>query len=74
MAAVVQTGTGNVTTINGQNVTSVTVAKPANTADGDLFLALVYHRNSGATCRMSRSAWSIQNPSTFTVMSVRVLC
>ena len=57
MAAVVQTGTGNVTTINGQNVTSVTVAKPANTADGDLFLALVYHRNSGATLT-APSGWT----------------
>jgi hypothetical protein len=57
MPAVVQTGTGNVTTTNGQNVTSVTVAKPANTVDGDLFLALVYHRNSGATLT-APSGWT----------------
>lgn len=57
MSAVVQTGAGNVTTINGQSVSSVTVAKPANVADGDLLIALVYARNTGATLS-APAGWS----------------
>jgi hypothetical protein len=48
-ASLVGTGTGNVTTNSGASGTGVVVNKPANLANDQLIVALVYTRNSGAT-------------------------
>lgn len=47
-APVALTGTGNVTTGSNASATSVTANKPANVADGDVFVAGFYHRNARA--------------------------
>ena len=49
MAATVLTGAGNVTIATSGNASSITVAKPANLADGHAMLAWIYLRNGTGT-------------------------
>jgi hypothetical protein len=60
VAPVAQTGAGNVTTATVGASTSggVTIAKPANVADGDLLVAVVNHANSGGSYSTVPSGWT----------------
>lgn len=49
MAAVAQTGTGNVTTAAPTSGASVTLTRPASTAVGDLLVCFFFHHQSGGS-------------------------
>jgi hypothetical protein len=59
MAVVLTTGAGNATGTVASSGTSITVAKPANVANGDLLLACVYNRNSDAGWSSVPSGWTL---------------
>lgn len=61
MALQALTGAGNVTTANNGAASSITVNKPANTADGDLLVAFVYFRNSAGTIT-TPAGWTALGP------------
>ncbi|MFC9973532.1 hypothetical protein ACFVH6_21825 [Spirillospora sp. NPDC127200] len=58
MPVVAQTGAGNVTTATGGAVQALTVAKPANVADGDLLLAVANSANGGGTWTIVPPGWT----------------
>jgi len=51
-------GAGNVTSAGNGNTTYVVVPVPANKADGDCFIAVVYHQLSGATLTGPPAGWT----------------
>ena len=59
MAAVAQSGAGNVTSAVASTGTTITVSKPANVANGDLLVALTYPRNSDAGFSAAPSGWTL---------------
>lgn len=61
MPAVALTGAGNVTTVTNAASASGVVNKPANVADGDLFVCAGYFRNSAGTITTD-SGWSQLGP------------
>lgn len=57
MAPVAQTGAGNVATAVQGSAQSVTIAKPAAVADGDLLVAVVQAANGGGTWTTVPAGW-----------------
>ncbi|MCW2917654.1 MAG: hypothetical protein JWN52_5722 [Actinomycetia bacterium] len=57
-APVAQTGSGNVVTNSVASASSISATKPANVADGDLFVAAVYFRNAAGTVTPP-SGWAL---------------
>lgn len=58
MSIAVATGAGNVTTAVASSGTSIVVNKPSNTADGDLLVALLYHREDAGYSTVP-SGWTL---------------
>lgn len=54
-------GAGNVVTGSAGSVNNITLAKPSNTADGDVLVAFVSFRNSGGTIT-APSGWTALGP------------
>jgi hypothetical protein len=58
VAASILTGTGNVTTDSNSNAASLTIAKPANLANGHLMIAGIMFRNTGVASTPP-AGWSL---------------
>lgn len=57
-APVAHTGAGNITTATNAASSTITVAKPSNTADGDVLIAAVNSSNTGQTFSTVPAGWT----------------